>query len=123
MFTKFGSHLTSLTRSCKRYSLPYLSKRSGSLIAIALLVFFGVFAQSSKAGSLYDFFYGNQAVGKDLVGTPILFSAPTTTQLTPSGSFNVPLSVDDVTGQGIISFQFVLTYDPTVIVASGANPC
>jgi len=65
MFSKMNSSLTFIAKSSKRFLLPLLSKRSGSLIAIALLLFFGLFAQSSRAGSLYDFFYGNAAVGND----------------------------------------------------------
>ncbi len=51
---------------------------------------------------------------------PVVVTAPTTVQVTP-GTFNVPITVDDVTGDEINSFQFELVFDPDVIVPNGSN--
>ncbi|CAN5162204.1 hypothetical protein BH20ACI2_BH20ACI2_04410 [soil metagenome] len=51
---------------------------------------------------------------------PVVITAPTTVQVTP-GTFNVPITVDDVTGDEINSFQFELVFDPDVIEPNGPN--
>lgn len=51
---------------------------------------------------------------------PVTVTAPTANQLTP-GTFVVPITVSDTTGDNINSFQFGLNYAPGVIDPSGAN--
>ncbi len=54
-------------------------------------------------------------------GVAIGVTAPTINTST-GANFDVPLAVQDTTGQGIISYQFDLTYDPAVITPQG-SPC
>ena len=42
-------------------------------------------------------------------------SIPTGTTTATNTQFTVPINVDDTTGQGILSYDFTLTYDPAVI--------
>ncbi len=54
-------------------------------------------------------------------GVPeIQVSAPVVSEIIPA-TFSIPISVSDVTGKGVIAFQFHLLYDPTVIDPSGPN--
>ena len=50
----------------------------------------------------------------------VTVSAPVTQRPTPS-VFAIPITVSDTTGQGIIAFQFVLSYDAGIIDPSGTN--
>jgi Cohesin domain len=51
---------------------------------------------------------------------PVAVTAPSLTKTTPS-TFVVPISVGDVTGNGILAFQFNIVYNPSVIDPSGTN--
>ncbi|CAN5354116.1 hypothetical protein BH10ACI3_BH10ACI3_13970 [soil metagenome] len=51
---------------------------------------------------------------------PVVVSAPTTTRSVPS-TFVIPITVGDVTGIGIVAYQFNLVFDPAVIHTSGSN--
>jgi hypothetical protein len=48
-------------------------------------------------------------------------TAPTTS-VPVSSNFTIPLEVQDTTGQGIISYQYILNFDKNVIVPQ-TNPC
>ncbi len=51
---------------------------------------------------------------------PVEYTAPIENR--PVGlPFTVPITVDDITGDGIFAFQFVITYDPAVIDPTGPN--
>lgn len=43
------------------------------------------------------------------------------TSAAPTSSVAVPITVDDLTGNGIGSYQFNILFDPTVVTPSGAN--
>jgi hypothetical protein len=73
-----------------------------SLLFVALLSSSTIFAQTTPEGSLIQFAAPVMGVGEGL-------------------STTIPLSINDVTGQGISSFQFDIVFDPTVIDPSGAN--
>lgn len=51
---------------------------------------------------------------------PVIVSAPVLFKTKPS-TFDVSISVADITGEGIFAFQFNVLYDPAVIDPSGTN--
>ena len=61
-----------------------------------------------------------QKQGSSLATPPVEVTAPVTFQGVPS-TFTIPITVDDITGDGIISFQFNIIYNPAVIDPSGPN--
>ncbi|HTK38875.1 MAG TPA: cohesin domain-containing protein [Pyrinomonadaceae bacterium] len=56
-----------------------------------------------------------------LASAAIRVTAPTTS-VPVSSNFTIPLAVQDTTGQGIISYQYILNFDKNVIVPQ-TNPC
>ncbi len=50
----------------------------------------------------------------------VVVSAPTVSKLVPS-NFVIPITITDVTGLGINSYQFNIVYDPTVMDPTGPN--
>ncbi len=55
-----------------------------------------------------------------LTTAPVDVTAPTVFRLTPS-TIVIPITASDITGNGIIAFQFHILYDPLVVNPSGAN--
>ena len=55
-----------------------------------------------------------------LTTSPVDVSAPTVFRLTPS-TIVIPITASDITGNGIIAFQFHILYDPLVVNPNGAN--
>jgi hypothetical protein len=51
---------------------------------------------------------------------PVAITAPSLTRVTPS-TIVVPISVGDITANGILAFQFNILYNPAVIDPSGTN--
>lgn len=51
---------------------------------------------------------------------PFTLTAPTVNRMIPS-TFEVPITVDEISDLGINSFQFIVLYDPALLVPSGAN--
>lgn len=72
------------------------------LLLFTLTVSSTIFAQPTPEGGSIAFTAPVMNVGVGLSGT-------------------IPLTINDVTGQGISSFQFDIVFDPTVIDPSGAN--
>ena len=58
--------------------------------------------------------------GRAVAGSNVTISAPVTQRPTPS-IFTIPISVTDTTGQGVIAFQFNLSYNSSVIDPFGPN--
>lgn len=57
----------------------------------------------------------------DFAAAAIAVTAPTTS-VPVSSNFTIPLAVQDTTGQGIISYQYILNFDKNVIIPQ-TNPC
>ncbi len=51
---------------------------------------------------------------------PFNLTAPTFNRTIPS-TFEVPITVDEISDLGINSFQFIMLYDPALVVPSGPN--
>src|ERR1035437_8925418 len=66
--------------------------------------------------------FANSLIGAgQMMTSTVNVTAPTANQVTPSSSFNVPITVGDITGDGIFSFHFNILYDPNVIDPTGAT--
>ena len=78
------------------------------LLALGLVFSFQALAQGGKTISV-----GNLTL-------PVEYTAPTASY-GPSTTFTVPITVNDITGDGIISYQFDVLYDPAIINPTGPN--
>lgn len=61
-----------------------------------------------------------QAQPDSAVTSPVHITAPTLFSSAPA-TIVVPITVSDITGDGIIAFQFHLLYDPAIVNPSGPN--
>ncbi len=61
-----------------------------------------------------------QARRESAVTSPVHITAPTLISPAPA-TIVVPITVSDITGDGIIAFQFHLLYDPAIINPTGPN--
>ncbi|MBK7393834.1 MAG: hypothetical protein IPI64_11150 [Chloracidobacterium sp.] len=61
-----------------------------------------------------------QARPESAVTSPVHITAPTLFSTAPA-TIVVPITVSDITGNGIIAFQFHLLYDPAIVNPSGPN--
>jgi hypothetical protein len=61
-----------------------------------------------------------QARPESAVTSPVHITAPTLFSSAPA-TIVVPITVSDITGNGIIAFQFHLLYDPAIVNPSGPN--
>lgn len=113
MFRK--SHSRQTTHN-SRVRVPFLK----IVIALAFLCVFGPL--SGHARFLNDSFLIDRSQGAAQPLTlPVILTAPTTNQVTPSSSFTVPLTVSDVTNEDIRSYQFTVFYNTNVITPTGSN--
>lgn len=89
-------------------------------LSISIISVTGLTAQYSERSAIKGPAATMQRGGASSNGGSITISAPTTVKNIPS-TFTIPISVDDVTGQDIISYQFNILYDATKIDPTGAN--
>ena len=82
--------------------------------AVSFFIILAVLSIASTAQSKFEL----QPVSPE--GGSITLTAPTTTK-GQGVTFTIPITLDDVTGQGITAFQFDVLFDPNVIDPSGAN--
>lgn len=97
-----------------------VAKRASRYAGLAMMVAIVCIAVSSSV-------LANSANSRTQLGSarsnitlPVLVTAPTMTTPTIS-TFVVPISVNDITGENIIAFQFNILYDPAVINPFGPN--
>jgi hypothetical protein len=83
------------------------------LLALPLL---SVSAQTNSARGIRE----PNTKGETAEALPVAITAPFLTKTRPS-TFVVPISVGDISGNGILAFQFNIVYNPAVIDPSGVN--
>jgi hypothetical protein len=87
------------------------SRLFGAVLVCAAVFVFSVPAQKEVR---------TVAINSDNLTLPVEYTAPTASY-GPSTTFTVPITVNDITGDGIIAYQFDVVYDPAVINPTGAN--
>jgi hypothetical protein len=90
-----------------------------NLVPAALLLALPILSISGQTNGMRGI-NGSDKKGETAAAIPVAVTAPTLTKTTPS-TFVVPIAVGDVTGNGILAFQFNILYNPAVIDPSGTN--
>lgn len=104
-----GSVVDFILKSFCSRSISFLLILSICLSAVSSSIYAGSANLVKRSGS-----------GVSSLTLPVAVTAPTALQPTPS-TFVVPISVNDITGEGIIAFQFNILYNPLVINPFGPN--
>ncbi|MBK9529055.1 MAG: hypothetical protein IPO41_12225 [Acidobacteria bacterium] len=91
-----------------------------SILALAIILTTSSASGAFAGRSLSDLSYSGSGALAQILVPPMELTAPTANQLVGS-TVALPITVDDITGDGIFTGQFDLLYDPAVITPSGAN--
>ncbi len=91
-----------------------------AIATITLAIMFTTSSNGAFGTNIFDFRFSDVNATANILIPPVIVTAPTVTRPVLS-TFSIPITVSDVTGDGIFGFQFIIDYAPGVIDPSGSN--